>query len=38
MLRALEHYFFVFEQLLQSQQINLLTLQDEIEDAVDYFT
>ena len=34
--RALEHIFGAFHQPLKSQKINLLTLQDEIEDAVDY--
>ena len=33
--RALEHIFGAFQQPLKSQKINLLTLQDEIEDAVD---
>ena len=34
--RALEHIFGAFHQPLKSQKINLLTLQYEIEDAVDY--
>ena len=32
--RDLEHIFGSFHQLLESQKINLLTLQDEIEDFV----